>query len=189
MFPSVAVQEMNMPLYACKHSDRGRVFFSHPPHHKIFNSKPSCHSSNKTNLYGRRRRQTNDVTAAFPDSRRRAPLIQIAAKQTITASNKWATNFLPIHLASSRGFVDWSPTEGGGDVIDSRHWRRWTTAEEPLAKHAAPSANAAQKGSTYERLGSGALIDIASLWHFDVEMKPSSLGFVLYLSLTRDASR
>lgn len=62
-------------------------FFPTPPS-QDFISKPSCHSSNKTNLYGRCRRQTNDLTAAFPDLRWHAPLIQIAAKQTITESNK-----------------------------------------------------------------------------------------------------
>lgn len=60
-----------------------------------------------------------------------------------------------------------------GGVIDSRHWRRWTTAEEPVAKNMAlPALRRGGEAGTYKRLGSGALIDIASLWHFDMEMKP-----------------
>lgn len=39
----------------------------------------------------------------------------------------------------------------GIDLTDSRHWRQWSTTEEPMAKHAAPSTYSLKKALKQHR--------------------------------------
>lgn len=64
----------------------------------------------------------------------------------------------------------WTPVLMGIHLIDNRKWQNMVPP--------------ATESSTYKRLEFGAPIDISSLWYFDMEIMPSSLCFLRYLSLT-----
>lgn len=74
-------------------------------------------------------------------------------------------------VRQSRWGYIWLTTDSGGN--DPPQKNQWQNMVLP-----------ATESSTYKRLGFGAPIDISSLWYFDMEIKPSSLCFLRYLSLT-----
>lgn len=95
---------------------------------------------------------------------------EIKKKKVWRAFARTPIAFIMFGRQSWWGYI-WLTTESGGN--DPPQKNQWQNMVPP-----------ATESSTYKRLEFGAPIDISSLWYFDMEIMPSSLCFLRYLSLT-----